>query len=49
MKKKRLIKACGGYKGRNEFEVYLCNLCKWLKLKCRGFIKWKREVIDEYI
>ena len=47
VKKKKLIKLRGGYQGWNEFEVYWGNFFKWLKLKRRGWIKWKREIVDE--
>lgn len=46
MKKKKMIKLRGGYQGWNEFESYWGNFFKWLKLKRRGWVKWKKELFD---
>lgn len=46
-KKKKFIKAKGGYydwEGKNWGQFF-----KWLKLKRRGFIKWKKDIFKEYL
>ena len=49
MKKKKKIKALGGYQSFGKEESYWGNFSKWLKLKRRGFVKWKKNLFKEYL
>lgn len=46
-KKKKKIKMLGGYQGWGIYEAYWGNFSKWLKLKRRGYIKWKKDLFKE--